>query len=80
MIVEEQLIKYSVTKHLILLKIQNMMDIKEVFLQWFINVLIKNLLVKNVNTSIKELAEELQKPIIRNFEKRTVQSSFIDKI
>ena len=57
-----------------------MMDIKEVFLQWFINVLIKNLQVKNVNTSIKELAEELQKPIIRNFEKRTVQSSFIDKI
>ena len=29
--------KYCVIKHLILLKIQNMMDIKEVLLQWFIN-------------------------------------------
>ena len=28
--------------------------------------------------SNKELAEELQKPIIRRFEKRKVQSSFID--
>ena len=33
---EEQLvIKYYVKKHLLLLKIQNMMDIKEVLLQWF---------------------------------------------
>ena len=39
------LIKYCVIKHLILLKIRNMMDIKEVFLQWFINFLIKKLLV-----------------------------------
>ena len=31
-----------VIKHLILLKIQNMMDIKEVLLQWFINFLIEN--------------------------------------
>ena len=45
--------------------------------------------VKNENISNKELAEELQKPIIRNFEKRpiirnfekrTVQTPFIDKI
>ena len=31
-------------KHSILLKIRNMIDIKEVFLQWFINILIRNLL------------------------------------
>ena len=31
--------------HLILLKIQNMMDIKGVLLQWFINVWMKKLLV-----------------------------------
>ena len=30
-------------KHLILLKIQNMMDIKKVLLQWFANVSIKRL-------------------------------------
>ena len=38
------LINYYVIKHLILLKIQNMMDIKEVLLQKFINFSIKNLL------------------------------------
>ena len=32
-------------KNLILLKIQNMMDINVELLQWFINVLIKKLLV-----------------------------------
>ena len=31
--------------HLVLLQIQNMMDIEEVSLLWFINVLIKNLQV-----------------------------------
>ena len=41
---EELLIKYYVMKHLIFLKIQKMIDIKEVLLQWFINSLIKNLL------------------------------------
>ena len=34
--------------------------------------------VKNENISNKELAEELQKPIIRKFEKRKVYSHFID--
>ena len=38
---EQLLIKYCVIKHLILLKIQNEIDIKEVLLQWFINFLIK---------------------------------------
>ena len=39
-------IKYYVIKHLILLKILNMTDINVDLLQWFINVLIKRLLVQ----------------------------------
>ena len=35
---------------------------------------------KNENILNKELAEELHKPIIRNFKKRKVQSPFIDNI
>ena len=34
---EQLLLMYYVINHLILLKIQNMMDIKEVLVQWFIN-------------------------------------------
>ena len=48
-------------KHLILLKIQNLMDIKEVLLQWFINFLIEKTSgsgIKNENISNKELAED----------------------
>ena len=36
--------------------------------------------MKNLNMSNKELAEELHKPIIRKFNKRNVNSSFIDNI
>ena len=43
---EQLLIKYCVIKHLRLLKIRNMMDIKGVILQWFINLLIIRLLVE----------------------------------
>ena len=60
-----------------------MMDISLDFLQWFINFLIKKILVvvfKNENISNKELAEELHKPIIRKFKKRKLHSSFIDNI
>ena len=32
---EQLLIKYCLTKHLILVKTENMMDTKEVLLQWF---------------------------------------------
>ena len=42
---EQLLIKYYVIKHLILLEIQNMMDINVNFHQWFINFLIKKILV-----------------------------------
>ena len=42
---EEQLqVKYYVVKHLIFFKTQTLMDIKEVLLLWFKNVLIKGLL------------------------------------
>ena len=53
---------------------------------WSINVLIKNHQVvanKLANNEIKQniqLAEEIQKPIIRNFIKRTVYSRFRDNI
>ena len=49
-------------RYLILLKIRNMMDIKEVLLQRFIHFLIKKTLVSGIKS---KLAEELHKPIIR---------------
>ena len=36
--------------------------------------------IKNGNVSNKELAQELHKPIIKNFNKRRVQSGFKDDI
>ena len=42
---EQLLIKQYAKKHLILLKIQNMMDIKELLLRWLINFSLKRLLV-----------------------------------
>ena len=42
---KQLLIKYYIIKHLILLKIRNMMDMKEVLLQWFINLWIRSLQV-----------------------------------
>ena len=58
--------KYDVIKHLILIKIQNIMDINADLLQWYVNFLIKNLVKIALN---KKLAKELQKAIIRKFEK-----------
>ena len=46
---EQLLIKYCVIKYLMLLKIQNMMDIKEVLLQWFIIFFMKNTLLLQIN-------------------------------
>ena len=67
------------------------MDISVDFLQWSINLLIKKTsggaatvtnksAIKNENIFNKELAEELHKLIIRKFNKRKVQSGFIDNI
>ena len=36
--------------------------------------------IKNENISIKELAKEIHKPIIKNFNKRKVRLLFIDNI
>ena len=36
--------------------------------------------IKNENMSDQQLAEELQKPVIRKFNKRKVHSPFIDNI
>ena len=63
-----------------MLKIQNMMDVKGVLLQWFINFLIKTTSsdsVNNENMSNQELAEELH---IRKFEKQKVYLWFVDNI
>ena len=70
-------------KHLMLLKIRDMIDVNADFLQWFINSLIKKSSgrdIKTENVSNKKLAEELHKPITRKFKKRKVHSSFIDNI
>ena len=58
-----------------------MMDINVHFLQWYKNFFDKKTSggsTKSEITSNKKLAEELHKPIIRNFNKRKVHSSFID--
>ena len=60
-----------------------MMDINVDLLQWFINFFEKTTSgsgIKNENMSDQQLAEELYKPIIRNFGKRKVHSPFIGKI
>ena len=52
-------------------------------IQCFINFLIKKTSGSGVKSEIisnQELATELQKPVIRKFENRKVQSSFMDKI
>ena len=85
------LIKYYVIKHLILLKIQKMMDINVVLHQWSINFLIKKTsgggatlanksAIKNKIVSNKELAEELHIPIIKKFNKRKIHSTVINNI
>ena len=73
--------KYCVIKHLVLLKTQNMMDIKGALLQWFqyFNKKTAGGAVKKVIQN-DELAEELHKPITRKFTKRKVYSPFIDNI
>ena len=80
---EQLLIKYYVIKHLILLKIRNMIDINVDLLQCFINFLIKKNSVsgiRNENMLRQQLTEELHKPINRTFKKRKVHSTFIDNI
>ena len=71
-------------KHLILLTTRNMMNIKGVLLQCFINFSIKKTYgcaIKSKIVSNQELALELlHKSMIRTFEKRKTHSSLIDNI
>ena len=66
-----------------------MMDIKEILLQWFTNMLIKirasvadksdlGVAVKCEIISNQQLTKDLHRPITRKFEKQKVYSSFID--
>ena len=61
-----------------------MIDINMDLLQWSIYIFFDKKTsgsgIKNENISNKELAEEIHKPIIRKFNKRKVQSPFIDNI
>ena len=60
-----------------------MMDINTDLLQWLINFSIKKSSGGAVKIDIipnQQLAEELQKPIIRKFEQRKLYSSFKDNI
>ena len=60
-----------------------MMDINVDLLQWSINFYIRKTsggTIKNKIISNKELAEELQKPIILIFNKRKVHSPLTDNI
>ena len=52
-----------------------MMDINMDLLQWFINLLIKNIQKNN-----EKLAKELHKPIIRESGKRKIHSVFTENI
>ena len=57
------------------------MDIKENWLLWFINVLIKKSKGSGIANNSKQniqLAKELHKQIIKNFKKRNVYSGFKD--
>ena len=57
-----------------------MIEINVDLLQWFINFLIKKASgsgIKKEKISIKELAEELLKPIIKKLNERKVDSSFM---
>ena len=77
---EQLLIKYYVIKHLILLKIQNMININVYLLHWFTKFLIRKLQAVILKIRIgqtKNYQKSCIKSIIRKIEKRKVHSFFI---
>ena len=74
---EEQFpIKYYVIKHLILLRIQNMMDVEEVLHRWIISSLIKQLQVVLLKVKLCQ-TNNTQKYYTNQFEKRKTQGILI---
>ena len=70
-----------------LLKNQNMMNIKEVLLQWFTkksdaraNKFVATHKRTGINSENQQLAEELRKAVVRKFRKCKAHSSFRDNI
>ena len=65
-------------KHLISLKIRNMMDIKGFYFNGFKTFMIK----KTYGSGIKKdnISNKVHKPVVRKFKKRKVYSPFIDNI
>ena len=61
--------KYCALNHFMLLKTLNIMDIKEVFLQWFIKFVIKRLLVKELKIKIFLIKNQL-----KNYKKQLLQN------
>ena len=57
---EQLLIEHCMKKHLILLKISNMMDMEGVLLQWFINFLIKILLAVLLKMRVFQIKNQLK--------------------
>ena len=76
---EQLLMEYCIIKHLILLKIQNMMGYQHGLASMVYNFFDKKSFVSDLKGEImlnQELAEELHKPIIRKFKKQKVYIYF----
>ena len=69
------LIKYYVIKHLILLKVHDMMDINVDLFPWFTNFLIESMLATKYNPDVvpvnQHVAGNLQNPIDKTLKKKT---------
>ena len=64
---EQSLIKYYLTRHLTMLKIQNMIHIYVELPQWLINLTIKSLLLQGINSQNQQSAAKIYKLIIGIF-------------
>ena len=64
---EQSLIKYYLTRHLTMLKIQNMIHIYVELPQCLINLTIKSLLLQGINSQNQQSAAKIYKLIIGIF-------------